>query len=152
MYEQSLHIPFVIRWPDGIRAGLVNDDMVQNLDFAPTLLELAGIDVPEEFQGRSLLPLMENQTPDDWRESIYYHYYEYPGPHAVQKHYGIRTDRYKLIHYYEMDEWELFDLMEDPDELRNRYDDPAYEEQFDELKNELQRLREKYDVPENDPI
>jgi arylsulfatase A-like enzyme len=152
MYEQSLHIPLVIRWPDAIRAGKVNDDLVQNLDFAPTLLDLAGIDVPDEFQGRSLLPLLQGQAPGDWRESIYYHYYEYPGPHAVQKHYGIRTDRYKLIHYYEIDEWEMFDLNEDPDELQNRYDDPAYEELLDELKKELQRLRKKYQVPENEPI
>lgn len=152
MYEQSLHIPLVVRWPDGIEPGTVDDNMVQNLDFAPTLIDLAGLNVPDEFQGRSLLPLLEGQSPGDWRESIYYHYYEYPGPHAVQKHYGIRTNRYKLIHYYEIDEWELFDLYEDPDELDSIYTDETYSEIVSELKDELERLRNEYRVPENDPM
>ncbi len=95
---------------------------------------------------------MRDQTLDDWRESIYYHYYEYPGEHAVPLHYGVRTDRYKLIHYYQLGEWELFDLEEDPNEMRSVYDDPDYEEIKNELKEELERLREQYDVPEEDPV
>ena len=152
MYEESLHIPLVMRWPAGIEAGTESRELVQNLDFAPTLIDLAGEPVPEEVQGRSLVPLMKGHTLYDWRRSIYYHYYEYPGEHAVQRHYGVRTDRYKLIHYYQIGEWELFDLEADPAEMQSVYDDPDYEEVKEELKEVLDRLREQYDVPEEDPV
>jgi arylsulfatase A-like enzyme len=152
MYEESMQIPLVARWPAGIDAGMVNRDLVQNLDFAPTFLDLAGFKIPDDMQGQSLVPLLHGQTPDDWRKSIYYHYYEYPGPHNVPRHYGVRTDRYKLIYYYQIDEWELFDLEKDPNEMKSVYDDPDYTDIAEELKQELQRLRELYQVPEEDSI
>ena len=152
MYEESLRFPLLMRWPGGIEAGTENSDLVQNIDLAPTLIDFAGQDIPEEMQGRSLIPLTQGFTPEDWRSSIYYHYYEYPGPHAVQRHYGVRTDRYKLIHYYQIDEWELFDLENDPNEMQSVFNDPEYTEIVEELKAELQRLRDEYKVPEEDPI
>lgn len=152
MYEVSLHIPLVMRWPAVIEPGSMNDDLVQNIDFAPTLVGMAGLQVPGQMQGRSLLPLLRGESPAGWRSSIYYHYYEYPGEHAVPRHYGVRTDRYKLIHYYELDEWELFDLQEDPLEMRSLYDDPDHAQLRDELRLELERLREHYLVPETDPV
>jgi len=151
MYEQSLRFPLMMRWPDGIEAGIDNHDLVQNIDLAPTLVEFSGLDAPDEMQGMSLVPLTQNSTPDDWRSSIYYHYYEFPGAHAVQRHYGVRTDRYKLIHYYQIDEWELFDLVSDPNEMKSVYSDPEYSNTLSELKAELQRLRDKYQVPDEDP-
>ncbi|MCB0305930.1 MAG: sulfatase, partial [Calditrichaeota bacterium] len=127
MYEQSLRLPLIVRYPREIRAEVNERDMVLNLDFAPTFLDFAGVAIPEEMQGRSLRPLLTGNTPADWRQSIYYHYYEYPSWHMVKKHYGVRSDRYKLIHFYDdIDTWELFDLQNDPDELRNLYDDPQY--------------------------
>lgn len=152
IYEESLHIPLVMRWPAGIAAGTESHELVQNLDFAPTLMDLAGQQIPEDVQGKSLVPLMKNQTPEGWRESIYYHYYDYPGEHAVPRHYGVRTDRYKLIHYYQIDEWELFDLEADPGEMQSVYDNQDYSEIVEELKEELYRLREYYDVPDEDPV
>ena len=146
MYEESLRMPFIVRWPEVIKPGSENTQLVQNLDFAQTLLDIAGVESPSDMQGRSLLPLLRGEQPDDWRKSIYYHYYEYPGPHAVQRHYGVRTDRHKLIYYYAIDEWELFDLEQDPDELRSVYDDPQYREVVKQLKAELGRLREQYAV------
>jgi len=104
------------------------------------------------MQGRSLLPLLLGDQPSDWRDVIYYHYYEYPGEHRVQRHYGIRTERYKLIRYYLIDEWELFDLQNDPNELRSVYDDPAYAEVRDRLAIRLEKLREEYRVPDPDPV
>jgi arylsulfatase A-like enzyme len=101
--------------------------------------------VPEDMQGRSLRPLLQGQTPGDWRKSMYYHYYEFPAVHSVKRHYGIRTERYKLIHFYnDIDEWELYDLKADPDEMRNVYNDPAYAGTVKELTAELKQLREKY--------
>jgi arylsulfatase A-like enzyme len=107
---------------------------------------MAGVKPPDDMQGRSLVPLLKGQTPQDWRKSIYYHYYEFPAVHMVQRHYGVRTDRHKLIHYYLIDEWELFDLQKDPDELKSIYQDSAYADVVKELKAELQRLREHYKV------
>jgi hypothetical protein len=143
MYEESLRMPLLVRWPGVIKPGSENRDLVQNLDFAETFLDLAGVPVPGDMQGRSLVPLFEGQTPDDWRRSVYYQYYEFPGWHDVERHYGVRTDRHKLVHYYLIDEWELFDLEKDPDELRSVYDDPAYAPVVSELKAELQRLRKE---------
>jgi arylsulfatase A-like enzyme len=145
MYEESLRMPLMIRYPEGIKAGSVNGDITLNLDFAPTFLDFAGVAKPTDMQGRSLRPLLHNKTPDDWRSSMYYHYYEYPGWHAVKRHYGVRTKRYKLIHFYhDIDEWELYDLQKDPHELNNIYDDPSYTSIVKELKDELVRLRKKY--------
>jgi arylsulfatase A-like enzyme len=123
------------------------------LDFPATFLEAAGVAVPEDMQGRSLLPLLRGQTPDDWRTSFYYHYYEYPGAHSVRKHYGVVTDRYKLFYFYEpeMDYWTLIDRQTDPHELTNVYGNPKYATVQQELKAELARLRTELQVPEEDP-
>ena len=144
MYEQSLRTPLAIKWPEKIQPQSVNDDLVQNLDLAPTILEAAGVSVPTEMQGKSMIPIFaKNREP--WRDAIYYHYYEYPGIHMVKRHYGVRTDRYKLIHfYYDIDEWELYDLEKDPDELQNVYEDKSYASIRDDLHARLKELREEY--------
>ncbi|MFQ5572400.1 MAG: sulfatase, partial [Rhodothermales bacterium] len=126
MYEPSLRTPLVVRWPGYVATGQVKDAMVSNLDFAATFLDLAEAAIPGDFQGQSLKPLLLDQPTPDWRESFYYHYYEYPGSHCVRRHYGVRTQRYKLIYFYNIDAWELFDLENDPNELQSRYEDPAY--------------------------
>jgi arylsulfatase A-like enzyme len=144
MYEESLRMPFVARWPARIPAGTRVPQMIQNIDYAPTFLEAAGLPVPADVQGVSLLPLAGGGDPGDWRESIYYHYYEFPAVHMVAKHYGVRTERYKLIHYYETDEWECFDLEADPQELVSVYDAPEYATVVAGLKEELAALRQKY--------
>jgi arylsulfatase A-like enzyme len=150
MYEQSLKTPLLVRLPSIIKTGTVNDDMVQNLDFAPTFLELAGVGKPDNMQGRSLVSLFGGQTPDDWKKAVYYHYYEYPGYHSVKRHYGIRTQRYKLIHfYYDVDEWELYDLRKDPDEMLNVYHVPKYESVRDSLIRELKVLQIQYNDPDS---
>jgi arylsulfatase A-like enzyme len=144
MYEESLRIPLIIRYPAEIPAGVVSS-MVLNLDFAPTFLDYAGVRVPEDMQGRSIREVATGHTPADWRKSMYYHYYEYPGVHAVRRHYGIRTERYKLIHfYYDIDAWELYDLQADPHELRNLYGDSRYADLASRLKSELTELQRKY--------
>jgi arylsulfatase A-like enzyme len=150
MYEESLRTPLIVRWPGVVRPGSVSDALVQNLDFAETFLDLAGVPVPPTMQGRSLVPLLRGQQPDDWRDAVYYHYYEFPGVHAVQRHDGVRTARYKLIDYYQIGEWELFDLDADPDELRSVYDDPAYATVRSELEQRLVALRARYGVPATD--
>jgi len=138
MYEESLRTPLIMRLPGTIDPGTVSDDLVQNLDFAPTFLKLAGAAVPDSLQGISIL---DGQK----RSAIYYHYYEYPGVHAVKRHYGIRTDRYKLIHFYQdIDEWELFDLVNDPAEMNNLYDNPSNTELIKELKLKLVELQKQY--------
>ncbi|MGD8866611.1 MAG: sulfatase [Gemmatimonadales bacterium] len=152
MYEQSLRMPFIVRWPGVVQPGSENTDLVQNLDFAETFLQIAGVDVPADMQGRSLVPLLEGRTPADWRDAIYYHYWEYPAWHMVRRHYGIRTQRYKLIYYYEIDEWELFDLENDPDEMHSVYADPEYADVVADLKARLAQLRSDYEVPEEDPV
>lgn len=149
MYEESFLTPLIVRWPGRIAAGRVNTDFVSNLDFAATFMDLAGVEVPADVQGRSLKPIFLDRTPADWRKSMYYHYYEYPASHCVQRHYGVRTDRYKLIYFYQIDEWELFDLQTDPNELNSRYADPALAPVVASLKTELARLRAQYQVPED---
>jgi len=149
MYEESLRMPLIVRWPGVVPAGTENQQLVQNLDFAQTFLALAGATAPGDMQGRNLVPLMAGYEPGSWRHAIYYHYYEYPGWHAVPRHYGVRTSRYKLIHYYTLKEWELFDLDEDPREMHNRYADPDCRDVVAGLKAELKRLREQYKVPED---
>jgi arylsulfatase A-like enzyme len=145
MYEQSLHMPLIVRYPKKVPAGKVNDDIVLNIDFAPTLLDYAGANVPSDIQGESMLPVLAGETPANWRESMYYHYYEYPAVHMVKRHYGVRTKRYKLIHfYYDIDAWELYDLEKDPHELNNVYAKDEYKDVQERLHRELRRLRAKY--------
>jgi len=145
MYEESMVMPLIAKWPSKVAPGSVSQALVQNLDYAPTLLELAGAPIPEDMQGQSLLPLMRGEQSEHWRESLYYHYYGYPAVHQVARHYGIRTDRYKLIRYYQFGEWELFDLQEDPDELNNLYADPKYRDIVVQLSEQLGQLRAQYD-------
>ena len=148
MYEESMRTPLVMSLPSDFNTRGDIDELVQNIDFAPTFLELAGIDVPDDMHGVSLVPLLEGQHPEDWRKSLYYHYYEHPSEHMVMSHYGIRTDRYKLIRfYYDEDFHELYDLLADPHEMNNLYGKTGYESVTDSLMNELARLQEKYDDP-----
>ena len=149
MYEESLRTPLLVRFPGRIKPGTENNDMVLNLDFAETFLDVAGADVPSDMQGRSIAPLFAGSTPDDWRKSMYYHYYEFPGAHSVQRHYGVATDRYKLMYFYTLDEWELYDLEKDPQEMKSVYGDPTYADVTSELKKELERLRSELKVPED---
>lgn len=137
-------MPLLIRWPGHVQPGTVCDKLVLNLDFAETFLDCAGAPVPADMQGRSFRPLLEGNPPPDWRRSMYYRYYEFPAVHSVQKHYGVRTDRYKLICYHELGEWELFDLEKDPDELKSVYADPACAGVVNELKAELEKLKAQY--------
>ena len=119
MYEQAIRVPWMIRYPGRVKAGTVSTDWVVNIDNAPTILDLAGVEVPADMQGRSVAPLLKGSAPADWQRSMYYHYYEFAPPHWVLPHYGIRTERYKLISYYTVNEWELFDLEKDPDEMES---------------------------------
>lgn len=144
MYEESFRTPLLIHWPGKTKPGSVNTDMVMNLDFAQTFLDIAGVQQPADMQGRSLVPIIAGNTPSDWRQEVYYHYYEFPGAHSVRRHFGIRTDRYKLIRFYEIDEWELFDLEQDPHELRSVYDDAQYSEIRGNLTERLAALQAKY--------
>ena len=150
-YEESDRMPFLVRFPGRVKAGSVNRDLVSNVDFAPTFLDLAGAPIPKDMQGRSFKPILFGATPADWRKSFYYHYYEFPAEHKVRRHYGVRTDRYKLIYYYKIDEWELFDLDRDPHELRSVYDDPAYADVRKKLQAELKRLRRELKDRTGDP-
>ncbi len=154
MYEESLRTPLLIRYPARVPGGQRPDPLVLNLDLAPTILDFAGLPVPDPMQGRSLRPILTAQTPADWRKAIYYHYYEYPhGWHDVKKHDGVRTARYKLIHFYDdIDAWELFDLQADPREVNNLFENPDYAPVVDSLKKTYYELREQYEVPEDDVI
>ncbi|HEX6309799.1 MAG TPA: sulfatase [Longimicrobiales bacterium] len=152
MYEESLRTPLLVRWPGVVAPGSVNDDLVMNLDFAQTLLDIGGVTAPATMQGRSLLPLLRGEMPADWRDAIYYQYFAYPDWHMVQRQYGVRTHRYKLIHYYEIGEWELFDLDRDPNELHSVYGEPAYAPMVASLKRRLEELRREYAVPAEDPV
>jgi arylsulfatase A-like enzyme len=117
--------------------------MAINADFAPTFLEAAGVRVPPDMQGRSLVPLLKGERPADWRTSMYYRYYHDPGHHNTAAHYGVRTETHKLIHYWKQDQWEMYDLARDPREMRNLYDDPAHAPAVARLKAELQRLKKE---------
>ncbi len=143
MYEESIKMPFLIRWPGQVKPGVVNDSMILNVDFAPMLLHAAGAAVPNDMQGRSFLPLLRGEQPKDWRTSMYYRYYHYPMDHRVQPHYGVRTEKYKLIYFNKLDEWELYDLVKDPKETNNIYKDPAQAETIKNLKAELFRLKKE---------
>ena len=174
MYEESFRTPLLVRMPGGkpVKAARARtrvlgpvdyghrsndiDEFVQNIDYAPTILDIAGLSVPEDIQGESFLPLLLGQKPSKvattegkgWRKSLYYHYYEYPAEHSVRRHYGVRTQRYSLMHFYnDLDEWELFDLEKDPMQLQNLYGKPGTEKITRELREELLRLQKLYDDP-----
>jgi len=144
MYEESFKMPLIVKWPGVTKPGSVSADLVQNLDYGETFLDIAGTKIPSDMQGKSLVPLLRGKTPADWRKSLYYHYYEYPSVHQVAAHFGIRTQRYKLIRFYQFDEWEFYDLEKDPDELRNSYSDPAYADVISTMKKDLDELRAHY--------
>lgn len=155
MYEESFRTPLVVRWPGVVKPGSRNKDLVQNIDFAPTFLEMAGVPIPSDIQGESLVPILKGQTPDNWRRSLYYHYYEFPLWHYVRKHEGAADKRYKLIRFYgeevpDGEYFEFYDLDKDPSEMNNVYGNPDYAERIDSMKKELARLREYYQVPEDD--
>ncbi|WP_439481601.1 sulfatase/phosphatase domain-containing protein [Cyclobacterium plantarum] len=144
MYEESLRMPLMVRYPPEIEPGTVIDALVKNLDFAPTFLDYTGVAVPEDMQWESFRGLLNGER-KDWRDAVYYTYYEHPSVHMVKRHYGVATDRYKLMHfYYNIDEWELYDLQEDPNGMKNLYDDPAYQEVLNELHDRLEALRILY--------
>jgi arylsulfatase A-like enzyme len=150
MDEVSSRIPLVMQWPGRIAPGESSEALVQNIDFAPTLLDAAGVTPKTPMHGVSLLPLVGPQ-PEEWQRDLYYHFYENPGFHGVARHYGVRGVRYKLVYYYQNDEWELFDLQEDPQDLVNLYGTPGYEAITRDLKQRLQALRVQYQVPQEDP-
>jgi arylsulfatase A-like enzyme len=141
MYEESLRMPFLVRWPGGIKPGTRSDAIGLNVDFAPTFLDAAGLAAAADMQGRSLLPTLKGQTPADWRTSMYYRYYHDPGDHNTRAHYGVRTQTHKLIHFWKIDQWELFDLVKDPFELHNLYGQPGQDGLTTTLKAELARVQ-----------
>ncbi len=155
MYEESFRTPLVARWPGVIAPGARNRDLVQNIDFAETFIDLAGASIPADMDGRSLVPLMKGERPLDWRSSLYYHYYEYAKwSHAVRRHEGVTSDRYKLIHFYGQgvpggEEWELYDLKADPQEMCSVYDHPEMSGVVKQMKEELASLKTRYRVPED---
>ncbi|WP_241507241.1 sulfatase family protein [Aquimarina sediminis] len=145
IYNESFKTPLLVRWPNQIKAGITNKEMVQNLDFAQTFLEAAQIKAPSDMQGKSLMPLLKGEIQGWDRDAVYYHFYEYPGWHSVKRHYGIVTKDYKLVHfYYDIDEWELYDRKKDTHELKNVYHDPKYKNVVLEMKKRLSELRIKY--------
>lgn len=146
IYEESLRMPFMVKYPKKVKAGSVNEDIITNIDFAPTLLELASIKTTQKMQGTSFVPVLKGNTPDNWQDAMYYHYYEFPFWHHVQPHYGIRTQKYTLAHfYYNIDVWELYDLEKDPNQMNNIYNDPSYAEVIVELKGKLKNLMTKFE-------
>ena len=152
IFEESLRAPLLVRWPGVTKPGSTTRDIVSNLDFAETFLDAAGIPIPAEMQGRSIRSVLAGRTPADWRKAFYYQYYEYPQPHHVRPHYGVITDRYKLVQFYGTGEdyTELFDLKDDPRELMSVFGDPAHAAVQKELQSELVRLRKELQVPEQD--
>jgi len=148
MYEQSIRMPFLIRWPGVIKSGSTQAAMALNVDFAPTLMEIAGLKAPADMQGRSFLPLLKGARLTDWRTSWYYRYYHDPGDHNTRAHYGVRTETHKLIYFWKKDQWECYDLIHDPGELHNMAGDPAHADLVAKLKAELYRL--KREVQDND--
>lgn len=144
MYEESFRTPLLMRYPKEIKAGTVVDQLIQNLDFAATFLDYAETDIPKDIQGESFRYIVNGES-DEWRDAIYYTYYEYPGEHNVQRHHGVRTDRYKLIHfYYDSDTYELYDMEKDPSEMNNVYNDQAYASVRKEMHKKLKEIRIKY--------
>ena len=153
MYEESFRAPLIAKWPGHIKPGSSNSDLVQNLDFAQTFLDIAGVEAPSDMQGMSLKPVMEKgKAPAGWRKSLYYQYYEFPGAHSVRRHEGVATKRYKLIHFYDIGEWEFYDLKKDPSEMQSEYENPKYADKIEELKAELQKLKKQYKVAPAPPM
>jgi len=154
IFEESLRSPFVVRWPGVIKPGSVDTHIVSLLDVAQTICEVAGVPAGANMQGRSLVPLFKGESPADWRQAFYYHYYEYPSPHHVRPHEGVVTDRYKLVKYYGTgaDYMELFDTLTDPKEMKSVYNDPAYADAQKQLTADLARLRAELKVPETPPF
>ena len=148
IYEESLHMPFIIRWPGVVKPGTRFTPFIQNIDYAPTFVEMAGGESPAGLHGKSIVPILRGATPADWRKSVYYHYYDEAGAHRVANHYGVRTERFTLAHFYGTDEWELFDNDKDPQQLRSVFADPKYASTVPEVKRELHRLRSLYGVPD----
>ncbi|MFI3240692.1 MAG: DUF4976 domain-containing protein, partial [Bacteroidales bacterium] len=146
MYEEAIHMACLFSYPKLNQSNEQIDKLAVNVDIAPTLLDFAGIKVPKDIHGESLRPIIEDETKvKNWRESVYYHYFEYPKWHKVQPHYGVRTDRYKLIHfYYNIEKWEFYDLEKDPNELTNQYDNPEYADIITSLKREIKKLQKQY--------
>jgi len=142
MYEESLRLPLMVRFPDEIKSRTVNNDFVSILDFAPTFLDYAEADVHKDFQGKSIRSILNGKTPADWRNAHYYHYY---GQYDVPAHYGVRNSSYKLIHYYEEDSWELFDMKNDPGELKNLYYQPELSQTIEKMKSVLNDLQKQYE-------
>ena len=148
MYEESFQMPLLMQYKGHINPNTKIEALTQNIDFAPTILDFCGLRIPDDMQGESFKALVKTgRKPEKWRESLYYHYYEFPGFHSVRAHYGIKTARYKLMHYYKEKNWELFDLQHDPHEIHNIYGKKGTEKITANLKRELTRLQEKYDVP-----
>lgn len=150
MYEESYSTPLVMRLPNGLRARGDVKELVQNIDYGPTFLDIADAKIPDDIQGESLLPLLQGKHPKSWRQSLYYHYYEYPAEHSVKRHYGVSTaDGWKLIHFYnDIDQWELYNLNTDPNELHNLYGQPVYAKKTRQLMRELVKLQKQYDDQE----
>ena len=148
MFKESFNTSLIVRWAGKIKPGSVNNDIVSNLDFPSTFLDIAGVTVPGDMQGRSLVPILKGKTPADWRKSFYYHYYEYPAVHMVKRHEGVYDGRFKLIHFYDdIDEWELYDLQNDPLEMLNAYSKPENAQEIIRLRAELARLKTEHKVP-----
>ncbi len=153
MYEESFRAPLIARWPKHIKPGSSNSDLVQNLDFAQTFLDIAGVESPADMQGKSFKPiLLKGKAPSNWRKSLYYHYYEFPAEHSVHRHEGVATKRYKLISFYDIREWEFYDLKKDPAEMTSQYDNPKYAGRIKELKAELEKLKKFYKVTPPPPL
>ncbi len=152
MYEESFAMPMLMKYPKGIKPGTIVEGLTQNLDFAETFLDYAQVKIPEDMQGKSLRPLLEGTIDaDDFRDAIYYHYYDFPAFHMVKKHYGVRTKRYKLMHFYDdIDTWELYDLNEDPKEIHNQIDNPEYDAVEVQLRQKLNFLQKQYNVTEKE--
>ena len=151
MYEESFRTPLLMQWPGRIAAGSATSKLVSNLDLAPTLLDLAGAGIEPSMQGLSLRPILEGEEDADWRDAVYYRYYEYPYAHEVEPHEGVATERYKLIHFLLSDEWELFDHESDPHEMNSVYADPEYAEVRSSLARRLDELKEQYGVGPDEP-
>ena len=143
MYEPSIRMPFLVRWPAAVKPGSATDALAINCDFAPTFLEMAGVRVPDGMQGRSLVPLLRGRRPSNWRKEFYYRYYHDPGHHNTGAHFGLRTDTHKLIHYWKSGQWELYDLVHDPEEMTNRVEDPSQRRLLADLKERLQRQQRR---------
>jgi len=148
MYEESFRMPLLVRWPGVVKPGTAVKQLTQNIDFAPTFLEAAGLPAPAEIQGKSLVPLLKGEKVP-WRDALYYHYYDGPGEHGVAKHYGVRTERYKLIRFYAPADntWELYDLEKDPKEMKSVYNEPAYAAIREQLTKRLEELKQQYANP-----